>query len=361
MASVTWPQVLAWRMRRQYVEPLGDASALDITRRLAGVQAQVASSAELAVAVRQAAPDPGDVPRALFDDRTLVKTWTMRGTLHLMPADELGAYLVLCSAVRNWEKGSWQKNFGATPSDLEAIAGAAAGALAKGTALTRGELTAAVVDETGSGHLAEVLGSGWGVLLKPLAWWGVLCYGPPRGTNVTFTAPETWLPGWKGLPPVDEAARTVVHAYLGAHGPATPDMFDNWLMRKGNRKKDVKAWFAAATDGLATLDVEGEPMYVLEGHRDELLDTEPTSSVRLLGAFDQYVLGAGTSAAYLVPPGRRGEVSRAAGWISPVVLYGGRVAGVWDAKDGDVTVTAFEDIPAEPLEEAKARIRPLLP
>ncbi|WP_067458734.1 winged helix DNA-binding domain-containing protein [Actinomadura macra] len=361
MSSVTWAQVLAWRMRRQYVAPLGDASALDIARRLAGVQAQVASAAELAVAVRQATPARGEVSRALLDERTLVKTWVMRGTLHLIPADELPAYLVLCAAVRNWEKGSWQKNFGATPADLEAIAEAATGALAEGTALTREELTTAVVEETGSGHLADVLGSGWGMLLKPLAWWGVLCYGPPRGANVTFTAPEQWLPGWKGLPPVDEAARTVVHAYLGAHGPATPDMFDNWLMRKGNRKRDVKAWFAAASEGSATIDVEGESMYVLEGHREELLDTQPASSVQLLGAFDQYVLGAGTSATYLIPAERRGEVSRAAGWISPVVLYGGRVAGVWDAKDGDVAVTAFEDIPAGSLEEAKARLRLLLP
>ncbi|TDD74550.1 winged helix DNA-binding domain-containing protein [Actinomadura rubrisoli] len=360
MVSVTWAQVLTWRMRRQYIEPAGDASAVDIARRLAGVQAQVASAAELAVAVRQVMPNAGEVSRALLEERTLVKTWAVRGTLHLLPTDEAAAYLVLCTAIRNWEKGSWQKSFGATPSDLEAIAEAATGALANGAALTREELTAAVVEETGSRHLAEVLGSGWGTLLKPLAWWGVLCYGPPQGTRVTFTSPERWLPGWMGLPPMEEAARTVIRAYLGAHGPATPDMFDNWLMRKRNRKKDVKAWFAATEDVLSTVDVEGVPMYVMEEHRDALLDTRPTTSVRLLGAFDQYVLGAGTGAAYLIPAEHRGAVSRAAGWIAPVVLNDGRVAGVWDAKDGDVAVTAFEDIPGGPLDAEIARLRLLL-
>ncbi len=360
---MTWAQVLAWRMRRQYLEPAGEsagaASATDVARRLAGVQAQVASAAETAVALRRTEPVPGEVTHALLDERALVKTWAMRGTLHLLPVDEAAAYLVLCSAVRNWEKGTWQRTFGATPADLEAIAEAATGALAGGAALTREELTTAVVEETGSRHLAEVLGSGWGTLLKPLAWWGVLCYGPPRGTNVTFTSPEGWLPGWKGLPPMDEAARTVVHAYLGAHGPATPDQFDNWLMRKANRKRDVKAWFAAAEDGLAMVDVEGVPMYVQEGHRDELLATEPTSSVRLLGAFDQYVLGAGTGATYLVPAEHRKAVSRAGGWISPVVLHEGRVAGVWEDMDGDIAVTAFEDVPADLLEAEKARMRSL--
>jgi hypothetical protein len=334
------------------------------------VQAQVASAAELAVTLRQARlgrADAGradvaraDVARALFDDRTLVKTWTMRGTLHLMPADEAAAYLVLCGAVRNWEKPSWQKAFGATPADLEAIAGAAREALAGGAALTRAELTTAVVERTGSRHLAEVLGSGWGTLLKPLAWWGVLCHGPSQGTRVTFTAPERWLPGWTGLPAVEDAARTVIRAFLGAHGPATPDMFDNWLMRKGNRKKDVRAWFTAAEDDLSTIEVDGVELYVLREHCDELMDTAPSTSVRLLGAFDQYVLGAGTSATYLVPAERRKEVSRTAGWISPVVLYEGRVAGVWEAKDGDVVVEPFEDIPVARLKDEIDRLRSLL-
>ncbi|NED57785.1 winged helix DNA-binding domain-containing protein, partial [Micromonospora aurantiaca] len=73
------------------------------------------------------------------------------------PADEAAAYLALCSAVRQWEKPSWQKNFGATPADLEALAEAATTALAGGAALTRAELTEAVVEETGSHHLADVL------------------------------------------------------------------------------------------------------------------------------------------------------------------------------------------------------------
>ncbi|SPT49548.1 winged helix DNA-binding domain-containing protein [Actinomadura madurae] len=360
MSSVTWDQVLAWRMRRQYVEQAEEAPALDIARRLAGVQAQVASAAELAVAVRQRTPVAGEVARALLDERTLVKTWAARGTLHLLPTDQAAAHLVLCSAARHWEKGSWQRTFGATPADLEAIAAAATDALSEGAALTREELTRAVVDRTGSQHLADVLGSGWGTLLKPLAWWGVLCYGPPQGNRVTFTSPARWLPGWAGLPAVEEAARTVIHAYLGAHGPATADAFDNWLMRKQNRKKDLKAWFAAAEDGLATVEVEGEPMFVLEEHKDELMETRPTDSVRLLGAFDQYVLGAGTNATYLVPAEHRSKVSRAAGWISPVVLYGGRVAGVWDAKNGDLAVTAFEDIPAGPLKDETNRLKPLL-
>ena len=358
MENLSWPQVLAWRMRRQFLEPIGSASAVEVTRRLAGIQAQVASAAELAVAVRGAAP--GEVGRALWHERTLVKTWAMRGTLHLLPADEAAAYLALMGTIRNWEKPSWQKTFGATVADLEALAAVAAEVLTDGVALTREELTAEVVTRTGSAHLADVLGSGWGTLLKPLAWWGVLCYGPSRDNRVTFAAPAHQVPGWTGLPPVPDAARTVIRAYLGAHGPATPETFDAWLTRKSSRKNDLRGWFAAQAGDLATVEVEGVRMYVLAEHVDELAATTPDGSVRLLGGFDQYLLGAGTDATCVVPARHRAQVSRAAGWISPVVLSGGRVAGVWESKAGVPVVTSFEDLPDAPLRAEIARVTPLL-
>ncbi|WP_106401915.1 DNA glycosylase AlkZ-like family protein [Actinocorallia populi] len=336
MQNLTWPQVFAWRMRRQFLtvpEEHGDPVA--VTRRLAGVQAQVASAAVQALAVRGAVLS-GDVA-----ENGLIRTWAMRGTLHLLPREDAPAYLALCATVRNWEKPSWTKAFGATPADLEAIAEAAREAL-DGVALTREELTEAVVARTGSEHLRQALGSGWGPLLKPLAWWGVLRHGPSRGGKATFTSP-----GFGEFPAPEEAARVVLRAYLGAHGPATPPMFDNWLMRRASRKSDVKRWFAALDGELSAVSVEGEEMYALTCELDALLDTAPSSAVRLLGPFDQYVLGAGTDAVHLIPPDRRSEVSRAAGWIAPVVLHRGRVAGTWDPQTAETSL--WEEVPADLL------------
>jgi len=88
-ARLTWPQVLAWRMRRQLVEPVGKSSVPEVVRRLCGVQAQVASSAELAIRVRRQASRRGEVARALSEGR-LIKTWAMRGTLHLLTPEDGG-------------------------------------------------------------------------------------------------------------------------------------------------------------------------------------------------------------------------------------------------------------------------------
>lgn len=100
---VTYEQVLAWRLRRQGLLPRTDTSAEEIVGRLAGVQAQVASAAELAVAVRQEKPSAAGVREAL-EARSLVRTWAMRGTLHLLPAGGAGAYLSLLAAARRGKR-----------------------------------------------------------------------------------------------------------------------------------------------------------------------------------------------------------------------------------------------------------------
>src|SRR6184192_1263200 len=94
---VTWRQALAWRMKRHMLEPVGAAPVDDVVRRLCGVQAQVASSAELAVRIRRQRSVPGEVAGALAEGR-LIKTWAMRGALHLLTPEEGGALLSLMAS-----------------------------------------------------------------------------------------------------------------------------------------------------------------------------------------------------------------------------------------------------------------------
>src|SRR6266700_1627041 len=109
--KVTWRQALAFRMRRHLLDPGGTMAVPGVVRRLCGVQAQVASSAELAVRVRRRSSRKGEVARALSDGR-LIKTWAMRGTLHLLTPEDGGAFLSLIASGRTWELPSWQRYFG---------------------------------------------------------------------------------------------------------------------------------------------------------------------------------------------------------------------------------------------------------
>ena len=97
-----------------------------------------------------------------------------------------------------------------------------------------------------------------------------------------------------------------------------------------------------------TVRVEGTSAYLLAQDVDELIGTAPTAAVRLLPAFDQYVLGPGTAATEILASERRAEVSRAAGWISPVVVAAGRVAGVWDRDGREIGIRLFDDADGYP-------------
>jgi hypothetical protein len=345
--SFTAEQVTAWRMARCLDLGSGSGEHVDavaVADRLAGVQAQVTSSAEQAVSVRGAAP--GAVGAALAA-RTLLRTWAQRGTLHLLPVAEAGSYLSLLAAPRTWEKGSWQRTF-ATAAQIAELTEAAAEVL-DGVELTRADLASAILDRTRDGSLRELLGSGWGAVLKPLAWQGVLCNGdaPADGDagRVTFTSPATRFPGWAGLPDPDKAAGAVIPTYLGAHGPATPATFDQWLIRGASRKPDLRRWFAELVEAgeLTVVEVDGERRHARTVDLDGLAAARPTGRVALLPAFDQLLLGPGTAATEVLDPARRPQVSKAAGWIAPIVVRDGRIVGVWSLNGDVVEVTAFDE------------------
>jgi hypothetical protein len=357
VATVSWDSVFAWRMRRQGIDPTGRAGLAETVRSLCGVQAQVASSAELAIALRREAARQGDLDAALAE-RELMRTWAMRGTLHLLSPEDAGAYLALVGAARSWERPAWQRNFGVSGAEVDALARAVSDILAD-RVLERAELIDEVAARTGSRALDEHLRSGWSALLKPLAWMGLLCNGPARGGRVTFTSPATWLPSWGGLPAPHDAARIAIPAYLRAHGPATSAAFDAWLTRGSSRREDVREWFAALEERLVTVDVDGHRALLLAEDLDELCQAARSPAVRLLAGFDQYLLGPGTGDPRIVPHARRKQVSKTAGWISAVVLVGGRVAGVWELAEDAVVVSLFEeagDVNRDALEAEAARV-----
>ncbi len=355
VAGVTMRQVLAWRLRRQYLDEPA-AGAVEVADRLCGVQAQVASSAELAVAVRTGRPAREEVERALRTDGTLVRMWAARGTLHLLTARGAALQCAVLDEQRMWDRPSWLTAFGVTREEMDNLLAAVA-ELLPGRALSREELVSELVERVGSAHLAEALRSGWGALLKPAAAAGLLCHGPPNGTRVTFTSPSTALRDWRPVTAA-EAGPQLVRDYLRAYGPATRDDVAAWISR-GIKTSAITGWFAElrAAGELVDVDVDGAPMTLLAADLDELRDTAPATGVRLVGGFDQYVIAVNRST---IPAAHLSKVSRTAGWISPVVLNRGRIAGVWNLTGARLTVELFERVPRRPLATQVRRLGTLL-
>ena len=212
----TWEEVRAGRMARSWLAERAPAERLvDVARDVCGIHAQVMGSAELQLAARVHGITQGDVRAALWERRELVKTWTLRGTLHIHPADELGLWTAARRAVEREE---------------DAAVTAAIGDALRGRRLTREELADAVVERVGP-EPRERLASGWGWFLGDAAAAGLLCFGPPEGARVTFVHVDDWLGSQQAWEPA-AALREVARRYATTYAPATLRSLREWLAAK---------------------------------------------------------------------------------------------------------------------------------
>jgi uncharacterized protein YcaQ len=329
MLKLTWPRAAAWRVHRHHLDRRAPAgSMLAVVSRLCGLHAQVMSSAELTVWARVEGLDRRAVQRALWEDRTLVKTWAMRGTLHLLPAAELPLWQAALSTNRRYLKPAlWQKYFGITIEELDCLTEAVAVAL-EGRVMTREELAREVARLTGSATFgAKLAQSSWGAILRPAAFTGRLCFGPSLGQRVRFTRPDTWLAAI--APPVDPQIATlaVTRRFLAAYGPATHHDLARWW--NGGSVSTARQWIASLGEEASPVEVDGAQAWMLAADAREASELPPARSVRMLPGFDQYVVAASCHVERLLPGDLRHRIYRPQGWIAPVLLVNGRMEGVW--------------------------------
>src|SRR6266550_7808994 len=156
--SLTWKHVRARRLARGALTERSP-SLVDVARRTGGIHAQVQASAELQLASRVEGSTQQDVRDALWRDRTLVKAWTLRGTLHLHPAEEVSMWLAARRAVegespdglKSWLDPKGVVHPAVSPDELTEIQAAVWDSFA-GRALLRDELAAEVVRRVGKKH-----------------------------------------------------------------------------------------------------------------------------------------------------------------------------------------------------------------
>lgn len=329
MLKLTWQRAAAWRAERHHLARRTAAgSMLAVASRLCGLHAQLMSSAELSLWARVEDLKLGTVRRALWEDRTLVKTWAMRGTLHLLPASELSLWHgALRTSRRYLSPTRWQKHFGLTMEELESLTTAIGRAL-DGSVMTREQLAKEVGILTGSRKFGAKLAEGsWGTILKPAAFAGHLCFGPSQGQLVCFTRPDSWLKEQIAALDPETATAMVARRFLAAYGPATYHDLARWW--GGSGVSTARQWIAALGGEVSPIDLEGTQAWMLAGDVREVRDFQAKKSVRLLPAFDQYVVAASHHAERLLPGKLRSRVYRPQGWISPVLLVNGRMEGTW--------------------------------
>jgi hypothetical protein len=311
-------------------------SVTDVAERLIGVQAQVMSSAEIALSLRGTGVAPTTVEQSLWLDRTLIKSWTARGTLHLVTPGDLALWCgVMTARGPYWAKPAWERYHGVTAREMDRVLRAIKQEL-PGRCLTRADLAERIGAASKLPQLAERIMGSWGGAIKPPAYQGLLCFGPSHGRNVTFVAPSDWIDGeWAPLG-ADEALAAVALRYAETYGPITKEDLGRWM---GVESKLARRAFQSIADQLVEVEIAGETRYITPVGLEDLHRARPKGRVRLLPAFDPYVVGVLEHLERLLPdPKLRSKVSRTAGWISPTVVLDGRIVGVWRYERGAASI-----------------------
>src|SRR5262249_55515174 len=207
-----WARVLALRLDRQHLATrAGPDGLVDLVGGMVGLHAQVTSAAELQAAARIDGLRQANVRDALAVDRSIVKAWSFRGTLHDLTPDDLADYVIAAATRERWREDVWTRWFETTTEDMERLIRAVGDTL-NDEPMTRADLADAVAARLGDRGWATKLRTGWGSYLGAPAQRGVLIFGPPDGRNVTFVHPSRWLDRPIALAE-RPAARQPVHAF----------------------------------------------------------------------------------------------------------------------------------------------------
>ncbi|GAA4804026.1 crosslink repair DNA glycosylase YcaQ family protein [Actinomycetospora chlora] len=334
------------------VDPVG--SVREVVEHLGAAQAQDLPGALVSLALRTAARSRDKVVAA-FDAGEVVRSWPMRGTLHVVPAADLGWMLPLGTPRPRAQAARRRVELGLTDADLDR-----ARELALATVPATREALFAAWEEAG---LAPAKGRGYH-LLGELASTGVLCFGPfspdttrgvDRGQQIVDV--ERWIPAPRRLGR-DEALGEWARRYFRSHGPASRADFARWT---GIPAADVDTGIALARPELATMDVDGVEHLLDPAVPDRLAASRRRAlGVHLLPGFDEFVLGYAERGHVMAPEEFDRIVPGGNGVFRATVVQRGRVTGTWAVPRGRLEVTPFRPLD-ERTEAAVTRAHARLP
>lgn len=312
-------------------------SAGAVVRRVFAIQAQDATAADLGIRVRGRDITAQAIGTAYEKERSIVRNWYMRGTLHTIPSDDahwvsrLLSPRILAAAGRRYQQLGLGDDLRRRSTHLIRRALAAHGPL------TRAELTERL---TALGTPPD--GQAPFHLIRHAALTGILCHGPQRAGEATYVLLDDWLPAtgrfrWEG----DDALAELARRYLAAHAPAASEDFAVWSGLPITWAR--RAWKMLAESGVVT---EYGALTMLAGRVKELPDPSDTPDVRLLPAYDNYLIGYRTRE-LSVPAPHQARVWPGGGLIRPTVIADGLAIATWARGPGSrsIQVDAFEPVP----------------
>ena len=312
-------ELLHLRLHSQHLLSPGSNPAAD----LCGLQAQFLRNAVHALRIRSS--------EVFVDD--LVKTWTLRGTVHLVPERDLPLYIRHCGSPEDVCRSDWyqwtaERGHANAPAREIELARLTVAAIAEG--IDEREALRLHLRQHGMTEAEEArVFNPWGGMIAELANIGVLAFRVEETKRYRLLTPFTPLP--------EDAARLeLARRYFTYYGPATlrdAAYFFHWT------QAEIKALLARLP--VETMAVDGKTYFRIPNGepRDDLPE------VILLAGFDPLMMGYRKEDNPFLPPAHLRGIFNLAGIVNPAILLHGRVVGKWKEKDGKVELTPFVPIP----------------
>ena len=326
MIRLTEAQIRWYRLRRSgLVEPFDGVLTEAVTTAvstLAGIQAQILPAAAISLWNRTTGLTYARFEEMLFTERSLVKLWGQRQTLHLYTSREWPLFHAAMPLEVAWQELRAVKS-GVDRAQYQQLVADLAELLRQRGIMGRSDLRDSDLDVHGD------LFSAWGGIFRDLVYRGHACHAGRDGSEGLFAHRDHWLPDLKWVPPNAEAANIeLVWRFLHAYGPATVQDIGYW---RGRNLSDIRRWLKALGEGVVEVDAAGTPMLALLSDLETMAETPPEREawpIRLLYRFEPLLLGH-REKSWLIDMDYYKRVWRPAGHIEGVVLEHGRIVGTW--------------------------------
>ena len=346
--SLTDDQLRFLRLRAQRLthQQLGEVIPVaQVVKEVCGIQAQDASAATLAVRSRSVGLVMTDVEQARVHDRTIIRTWGPRGTLHILASDDIGWLLPLLGPV--FVAGDRRRREELGLSEEICVDGMR---IMRTILADQGPLTRAELVEHLATNGIHLEGQARPHLLARAALEGLICFGPNRGNEPTYVLLNDWVVQKQTGHSLseDEAYAELTRRYLNAYGPATPGDQAAW---SGLPLSKIRAAWQRIEGELLEIETSGSPVWMLKTQASRLEEIPPlTPIVRLLPRFDIYLLGY-QKRDLAVPSQYVKHINAGGGIVHPTMLVNGRIVGTWKSKSVKnhfvVMVEPFEPLAPE--------------
>jgi hypothetical protein len=294
---------------------------LDVAERMLAVQSQDYPAGKWALGVRAPGVSLAEVNSAI-DDGLIVRSWPMRGTLHLVPAPELN-WMAQLTTPRLLAAGKTRRaQLEIDDATVEHAREAAVTALEGGRRLTRAGFLE-VLEEAG----ISIAGQRGYHLIGQLAQTGTVCWGPHEGRQQALVLQDEWIPNPRILTR-EEALGEFVLRYFHGHGPATLKDFAWWSKLT---VAEAKTGLAVVRSELADIDVDGATLYFPASADTGQLGSPPRQRTEtlLLPPFDEYLLGYTDRSFAIEPEQLTRVVPGKNGIFLRILVAEGRIIGTW--------------------------------